>query len=80
MVRKGVPGKENSMAQGQGLEDCCRFQELNIIEHNWHLGVRQEGVVEKVLGDGGARQRAASLIMKGLTHLAVEFSLVPGGS
>lgn len=41
---------------GPGAEDCCIFQELKIIYHNWYLGVRQEGVVEKVLGDGGARQ------------------------
>lgn len=60
MVGKDVPGKENNMAGGQRLEDWNTFQELQITEHNWYKQVKQEGAVKKVLGNGGAGQRAVA--------------------
>lgn len=56
MVGKVVLGKESNVVQGRRLEDWNIFQDLQIIERNWSMEVKKEGVVEKALGKGEAGQ------------------------
>lgn len=66
---KAIPSRENSMAEGQKLDEQTVFQELPIIECGWWTESKSEGSGE------GDRERTVNrgLIIKGFTDLAKEF-------